>query len=87
MNLDVWMQVVRYLLIGAGMYFAKRGVIPDDQVAGTVDTIVNALPAIAAAAGAGWGLWVKFRTKTVPESVGARVTVPTVSPVTGAVQN
>lgn len=86
MTLDVWMQILRYVLIGLGGYLAKRGIIPDDQVAGVVDQIVNALPGLVAAGGAIWGVWVKWRTKAVPAKTAARVDVPTVNPVTGAVQ-
>jgi hypothetical protein len=85
-TLDVWMQVLRYVLIGLGGYLAKRGVIPDDQVAGVVDQIINAVGPLMLAGGAIWGVWVKWRTKAVPAATAARIDVPTVNPVTGAVQ-
>jgi hypothetical protein len=35
---------------------------------------------------AGWGFFVKWRTKTVPEETGDRTDVPTVNTATGAVE-
>lgn len=86
MNTDLVMQIVRNLLLGAGAYLAGRGLIPADQVAGVADQLMNLIPLIIAVGSPLWGIVVKWRTKTVPEAVGARANVPTVSPVTGAVQ-
>lgn len=82
---QVW-QTLRYVLIAVGSFLAGKGIIPADKVAGLVDSIINALPGIISAGAAIWGLYIKFRTATVPADVAARPDVPTVSNATGAVK-
>lgn len=82
---QVW-QSVRYLLIAGGAYLAGRGKIDANQVAPLADAIVQTGGALISAGSAAWGLWVKWRTATVPVNVAARPDVPTVNTATGAVQ-
>lgn len=85
MNDQVW-QSVRYLLIAGGAYMAGRGKISADQVVPLVDGIMQVGGLAIALGTAVWGLYVKFRTRAVPEKTASRPDVPTVSPVTGAVE-
>lgn len=85
MNDTIW-QTVRYVLIGLGSFLAGRGKIDASQVPAMADQIISIMSGLVAVGSAIWGLWVKWKTVPVPEAVGARSDVPTVSPVTGAVQ-
>lgn len=81
---QLW-QTVRYILIAIGSFLAGKGLIPADQVAGLVDSIINIGPGVVALGAALWGLFVRKGTATVPASTAARLDVPTVSAATGAV--
>jgi hypothetical protein len=84
---DTTWQTVRYALIGVGGYFAGRGKIDPAQVAPLADQIIQVASGAVALGAAAWGLWVKFRTATVPAATAARLDVPTVSAATGVVKS
>lgn len=84
MSDSVW-QTLRYVLIGIGGFFAGRGKIDPAQVAPMADQIIQIASGAVALGAAAWGLWVKFRTATVPASTAARPDVPVVSTATGKV--
>lgn len=85
MNDTIW-QTVRYVLIGLGSFLAGRGKLDAAQVPAMADQMISIMSGAVAVGSAIWGLYVKWKTVPVPEKVGARSDVPTVSPVTGAVQ-
>lgn len=86
MNQDMIWQLVRYLLLALGGYLASKGLI--DQ--GSIEGIVAAVGTLVIA---GWGVYVKWRTKSVPEAVVTasqspltpEPVIPTVSSATGEV--
>lgn len=82
---QIW-QSVRYLLIAGGAFLAGRGKISTEQVMPTVDAVMQIGGAAVTIATAGWGLYVRFRTKSVPEAVAARADVPTVDVATGSIE-
>lgn len=88
MNDNVW-QLARYALIAGGMYVAgqSKGTISASEVTSAVDAILLAGGSVVSAGTAAWGLYVKWRTRSVPEHVAARPDVPTVNTVTGAVEH
>jgi hypothetical protein len=86
MNDQMW-QSIRYLLIAGGAYAAGRGKISADEVPQMVDQIMTVGGAAVSLATAVWGLYVKWRTRAVPEKVAARRDVPTVSAATGAIES
>ncbi len=86
MNQDMVWQLVRYLLLAAGGYLTSKGLADE----ATVQALVTAIGTIAIGA---WGVYVKWRTVTVPAAVVVASqesptvpTIPTVSAGTGAVQ-
>lgn len=87
MNDNVW-QALRYVLIGGGMYIAGQsgGKISASDVAHFADLAILATSGMVSAGTAGWGLYVKWRTRSVPAVVAARPDVPTVNTVTGAIE-
>lgn len=87
MNDNVW-QLARYALIGGGMWIAgqSKGNINASEVTSAVDLLMVAGGAVVSAGTAAWGLYVKWRTRSVPERTAARPDVPTVNTVTGAVE-
>lgn len=83
---DPLWQSLRYFLIAGGGYLAGRGKIDPTQVVPFVDQAMTVGGLAVSFGTAAWGLYVKWRTRAVPEKVAARADVPTVSPVTGAVE-
>lgn len=83
---DQFWQSVRYVLIGAGAFFAGRGRLDPAQVAPLADQIVTVGSGAMSVAAAAWGLYVKFRTATVPADTAARPDVPVVSAATGGLK-
>jgi hypothetical protein len=83
---DNFWQGIRYLLIAGGFYLAGRGIVDPGKVMTHVELAMNILPGLVGLAAAGWGFFVKWRTKTVPEETGDRTDVPTVNTATGAVE-
>ncbi len=83
---DTFWQSLRYVLIGLGSYLAGRGKIPLSDVPQYADSIIQICSGMTAVAATGWGLYVRFRTKSVPEDVAARTTVNTVNAATGTVE-
>jgi hypothetical protein len=84
MSDQVW-QTVRYILIGGGGFLAGRGKVDPTQVVPMVDQFITIASGAVSLGAAAWGLYVKFRTATVPARVAARPDVPVVSSATGAV--
>ena len=86
MSNDIIWQAVRYTLIAAGFWMSARNWIPVDQVASTVDRLMQ-FGSLAMSTGTMlWGFYVKFRTKSVPLATAKRIDVPTVHPATGAIE-
>lgn len=81
MNDQFW-QITRYLLIALGSFFAGKGKIAPEDVAPFVDETIRIASGLVALGTAAWGLYVKFRTRSVPAHVAAHV--QTVSSATGA---
>jgi hypothetical protein len=84
---DSFWQSIRYVLIAAGSFFAGRGRIDPAQVVPLVDQAIQIASGAVALGAAAWGLYVKFRTATVPAVVAARPDVPVVSTATGALKS
>jgi hypothetical protein len=84
MNDQFW-QTLRYVLIGGGGFLAGRGKIDAAQVVPLVDQIITIGSGAVSLGAAVWGLYVKFRTATVPAATAARADVPVVNTATGAV--
>jgi hypothetical protein len=80
-----WVLLRQVLQIGGTALSVKYG-IPAAEVGNIIDLTIAAAGASAALGSAGWGLYVRFRTRAVPERVAARADVPTVSAATGAVE-
>ena len=80
---DSFWQSVRYVLIAIGSFFAGRGKIDAVQVAPLVDQFIQIASGAVALGAAAWGLYVKFKTATVPSDVAARSDVPVISTATG----
>ncbi len=80
MSSDIVWQIIRYVLLAFGGYFTNKGVITGDQLT----SLIAALGTIFTAA---WGIYVKFGTKSTTAIAAARPDVPTVSAVTGAINN
>jgi hypothetical protein len=73
---------LRYFLVAIGVALAANicnGCIGNGAVEQIVGIVIAGLTWV-------WGNYVKWGTKSVPESVAARPDVPTVSAGTGAVQ-
>jgi hypothetical protein len=83
-NDQVW-QTIRYVLIGGGGFLAGRGKIDPTQVVPLADQIITIGSGAVSLGAAVWGLYVKWRTATVPAATAARPDVPVVSSATGAV--
>lgn len=79
MNQDTIWQAIRYGLLLACGPLVSHGYF-------TSDDITTAVGAIGVLFTLGWGFYVKFKTKSVPEATAARADVPTVSAATGAVE-
>lgn len=60
--MDIAIQLLRYLLIAAGAYLTKQGLVDDE----TWTAIVGAMITILTGA---WGIYVKYGTKSVPTLV------------------
>ena len=91
MNDQVW-TLVRYALVGGGMFLASYGYFKPEDVPGLVDTVMPALKDLATAIGSGiaaggaiWGLYVGWRTKRVPVAALAANT-KVVNPMSGAIE-
>lgn len=79
-------QTLRYLLIAVGSFLAGKGYVTMEQVMALADELPRLIGAGMSFAAMAWGFYVKFRTRAVPIATAARSDVPTVSPVTGAVE-
>lgn len=79
MTSDTVWQLIRYLLLAVGGYFVHRGTITE----GFLNSAIGWALEIFTFA---WGFYVKWGTTSVPAATAARPDVPTVSPLTGAVQ-
>lgn len=82
---EVW-QIIRYVLIAGGMFFAGRGWVTMDQVNGIVAALPELIGGVVSLGTMVWGLYIKYGTRAVPAATAARSDVPTVSPATGAIQ-
>lgn len=69
---SVWL-IVRYVLL---IFFTSVLHLSDGQITKYIGLAGDIFTA-------GWGLWVKWGTKAVPQTTAARIDVPTVSPITG----
>lgn len=78
--------LLRYALIMGGSYLAGKGGLPAEQVGPLADQIIQLGGGVAALGSALWGVYVKWNTKTVSATTGARANVPTLSALTGAVE-
>lgn len=78
MNQDVVWMFVRSLLLVGFSHLVWKGYLTDEQVT----TLMGAAGVLFIL---GWQAVVRWNTKIVSASTGARGDVPTVSPVTGAV--
>ena len=85
MSDELW-QILRYILLIGGGFFAGKGWVTMDQVHTLIDNLPGIIGSLTATGTAIWGLYVKFGTKSVPAATAARSDVPTVSTVTGAIQ-
>jgi hypothetical protein len=81
MNNDLWWQLLRVLLQILGTYLVTRGIITADM--GTMLYSDIAIGFIIMLGSAGWGLYVRWRTKAVPVAVVKAKDLPTVSTLTG----
>lgn len=86
MNQDLFWQMFRGLLLMAGGYLVQKGLTDE----ATMQAAATALLTLAVF---GWGLYVKYGTRTVSAAVVDRSkidptvpTIPTISPATGAVE-
>lgn len=93
MNRDVIVQALRYLGMFLGGIFVARGTITKEQMAyliekapDIVDTVTTTAAALSTAGIAFWGFYTKWNTKAVPADVAAKPSIPTISPITGAVE-
>lgn len=86
MNTDILWQLLRDAMKIGGTALAVRYGLDSAQVGSALDLVLAAGMASVAAGGAVWGVYVRWRTKSVPEAVGARANVPTVNAATGAVE-
>lgn len=77
MNQDMAWQLIRYALLIGGGVLVGMGWITTEQLT----TIIAAVGTLFVA---GWGVYVKWNSTSVPDHTAARPDVPTVSPVTGA---
>lgn len=76
MNQDSIWQIIRYVLIAAGAFFAGKGWVTEDQWIAIVSAIGGVFAAL-------WGLYVKWNTSPVLDKVIAQKSVPVVSGATG----
>lgn len=83
---DLAWQQLRYLLIALGMFFAGKGYVTMEQIMLLADELPRIAGAAMSFAAMAWGLYVKFNTRAVPIATANRPDIPTVSPVTGAVE-
>jgi hypothetical protein len=84
---DMFWQNLRYTFVslGTGLIVKYAGtVFSADQAASLSEGVVGAVCLIGAI---GWGNYVKWRTRAVPEKTAARADVPTVSAATGAIEH
>lgn len=79
---QIWV-AIRYLLIAGGAYLVGRGKLTAEAVQPLVDEIIAYLGALVTVGVGAWGLYVRWNTKSVEQSVA--VPLPVVSPVTGRV--
>jgi hypothetical protein len=80
--------MIRYIMIGVGGLLVGKGVwgITQADVPDIVDKVMPIGGAIISGGAAIWGIFVTYNTRAVPITVAARPDIPTVSPVTGAVE-
>lgn len=86
MNDAVW-AAIRYALIALGAFIAGKGWLPMDQVSSLADNIISVLTGLVSLAAALWGLYIAAKSKRVPIATAKRADVPTINPITGAVQD
>lgn len=79
MNAEIVWQLLRYALLAAGGFLTSRGILAD----AALESVVGAIGLLFTTA---WGVYIKWNTKSVPAAVADKPSVPTVSPVTGAVE-
>lgn len=86
MNKDMYMTQLRNLLVVLSGLLVGVGIGTTEEVQQVSEGIVQVVAAVGTLIYVGTTVWqwiVRFRTRAVPEEVGARRDVPTVSPVTG----
>lgn len=76
MNSDLVWQNIRYVLIGLGGMLVGAGYVTAEQV----DLAVGAIVTLGTVT---WGVYVRWKTRAVPERVADRPEIPTVSGATG----
>lgn len=86
MTSDSVVQVIRYLMLIVGGGLTFLGWATPTEVATLTTSIIAAVGPVMTVGTFVWGLYVKWKTKSVPVHVAARIDVPTVSSVTGAQQ-
>jgi hypothetical protein len=79
MTSDTIWQLVRYVLLLAFGPLVTKGYLSSDQIT----TLIGALGSIITV---GWGVWVKYGTRTTTADAAARPSVPVVSAATGTVK-
>ncbi len=91
MNDQIW-TMVRYAMVGGGMFLASYGYFKPEDVPGLVDQVLPAIQGLATSIGAGvtavgaiWGLYVGWKTKRVAvDDLPAKAKV--VNPMSGAIE-
>ena len=77
MNSDTIWQLIRYVLIAAGAFATGKGWATEAQWTAVIGAVSALFPII-------WGLYVKWNTTPVLDSVVAKKDLPTTSSATGA---
>lgn len=87
MKNEFW-QGLRYILIAAGTYLATSGKLPVtvEEIGPIADSIVHAVGAVITVGTMVWGLYVRWRTASVPDTAAKRADVPIVSTATGKLE-
>jgi hypothetical protein len=80
--------VIRYIMIAVGGILVGKGMwgVTQADVPDIVDKVMPIGGAFITGIGALWGIYVTYNTRAVPISIAARPDIPTVSPVTGAIE-
>lgn len=86
MNQDTVVQGVRYGALMLGGILVGRGTIKQDDLNAFITNLPSLIGALTMLGTAVWGFYVKWNTKAVPSEIGAKPSVPTLSPVTGKVE-